>query len=185
MTQDPQDPGTEREVACIFFTCGTQRWGARLGDLTQIAALPEETLSPVPRAPLWALRLFLLDLRPAILVDPALFLGIPASWPQPPREGQALLVTRRRRALFGLFVADLSQAAFIPEQDFVPVDATSASAPPFALARYAPRGAPDPFAEGAALLLDVRQMAGEMLIELMDGEEADDDLFFTDVEVLF
>jgi chemotaxis signal transduction protein len=173
------------EVGCVFFTCGTARWGARLDAIHRI--IPRGITPPVmlPGCPPWVAGIIRSEAEFATLVDTARFLyGTPSLVARAQRHHGILLVAVRD-ALLGLFVTHLSLATTVRANEIGPVpfaeedkdDVPSATdgAAPFFLARYLPEGEPNPQAAGATAFLDVQGIAAACLGEL-DGAEEDDDV---------
>lgn len=106
------------EIACVFFTCGDQRWGVRLSDVRRI--LPQLVGPPValPNSPPWVAGIFRIEAEFATLIDTARFLGGTPSLPQRPQRDQAILVIAQNDALIGLFVTNLSLATTIQDTEW-------------------------------------------------------------------
>ena len=181
------------EIACVFFSCGDQRWGVRLSDVFRI--VPQLTTQPVaiPNSPSWAAGVFRIEAEFATLIDTALFLGEPPSLPQRRQRDQALIVIAQDDALLGLFVTHLSLATTIQATEWQPFEISpSPSADgeqgsrgatggagrwgqpvPYLLATYAPTAQPCTGSDGARGFLDVMRIATECLATL-EGEDDDD-----------
>ena len=166
------------EIACVFFSCGNQRWGVRLSDVFRI--VPQLTTQPVaiPNSPPWVAGVFRIEADFATLIDTARFLGEPPSLPQRRQRDQAIIVIAQDDALLGLFVTQLSLATTIQDTEWQPSDRSPS--PPvdekgsYLLATYTPIGQPCAGSDAAQGFLDVTRIATECLATL-EGEDADDD----------
>ncbi len=163
------------EIACVFFTCGEQRWGARLADIRRVVPQLEGTPVPVPESPAWAAGVFRIEAEFATLIDTAQFLGERPSLTQRRQRDHGILVIAEGDALLGLFVTHLSLATTVPATDVQFVEPASEEVPatPYLLARYVPQGEANPQALGTEGFLDVGRIAADCL-RALDGEDAAD-----------
>lgn len=153
----PVSQATPAEVACVFFTSGQQRWGARLNDLRKILAPPPTTVVPIPNSPSWLRGIFHVEIEIATLLDLADFLGAQPLAPASLPRDQAVLIVEHPDGLFGLLVTQVSQVVLLPAADVAPV-APLAGPLPYLLATYAPLGAADVAAVGASGLLAIAEV---------------------------
>jgi chemotaxis signal transduction protein len=172
-TQETIDLPAADEIGCVFFTCGDQRWGARLDDIQRI--VPQLATPPVaiPAAPPWAAGVVRVEAEFVTLIDTARFLYDVPSFPARHQRHHGILVIIERDALLGLFVTKISLATTVKAGDIHESAACLEDDPPYLLARYAPAEAANPQAEGARGFLDVRAVAAACL-NILDGEEEAD-----------
>ena len=159
------------EIACVFFSCGNQRWGVRLSDVFRI--VPHLTTQPVaiPNSPPWVAGVFRIEADFATLIDTARFLGEPPSLPQRRQRDQAIIVIALDDALLGLFVTQLSLATTIQDTEWhVTPDAKQRH--PYLLATYAPVALPSAGSDLTQGFLDVTRIATECLA-VLDGDDDD------------
>jgi chemotaxis signal transduction protein len=160
------------EVGCVFFTCGTARWGARLDAIHRI--IPHVATPPValPNCPPWVAGIIRNEAEFATLIDTALFLYATPGLAVRPQRHHGILLVAVRDALLGLFVSHLSLATTVRTREIQMDDAAPAGH--FFLARYVPEGEPNPQAAGATAFLDVQGIAATCLGELDGGEDDED-----------